>query len=173
MTAPASIDPTSPRAAAEYLVRLRPLAAAATAARRAWVRSLREIADDLRRDAPLVRARAEVASRGRLRIFKELRAQLDELAPPATCQGCHLTLGRWFDRMIDSCEATGAFGAGGDATRLHEARAALTAANEYARGFNTDFAALVGRVREVTDAAVAARLPYARHVRPRPRGGSG
>jgi hypothetical protein len=56
---------------------LRPLAATATSARRAWVRSLREVADDVRREAPLVRARAEIASHGRLRVFRELRNQLD------------------------------------------------------------------------------------------------
>jgi hypothetical protein len=155
------VDPASPRAAAEHLLRLRTLAATGTAARRAWVRSLREVADDVRRAAPLVRTRADVASRDRTRVFADLRNQLAESSVPASCQGCHLTLGRWFDRMIDSCEGVAAFAADGDAAHLQQAQAALNVANEYARGFNEQYAALVQELHALMDAR-GARLPLAR-----------
>ena len=161
-------DPASPRAAAEYLLRLRPLTATATAARRAWVRAFRELADDVRREAPLVRRRAGMASRGRLGIFKQLRNQLDELAPPPSCQGCHLTLGRWFDRMIDSCEAAAAYAAGEDVARLHQAQAALASANEYARGFNADYTSLLAALHDIVAEAASTRLPVSRRLRSSP-----
>ena len=152
--------PASPRAAAAYLVGLRPVLADATAGRRALVRSLRGLGDDVRRGGPMVAARAGAVGAERIRTFRALRDRLDGAAAPPSCGACRLTLGRWFDRLIDCCEVLRSVGTTGDAGRLGRAESLLAEAGEYARGFNAEHAALVGELRELVDAAAErVRLP--------------
>jgi hypothetical protein len=74
--------------------------------------------------------------------------------------GSRLTLGRWFDRLIDCCEVLRSVGTTGDAGRLVRAESLLAEAGEYARGFNAEHAGLVGELRELVGAAAGrARLP--------------
>lgn len=150
----------SPRAAADYLVLLRPILGDATGARRALVHSLTSLADDVRRGGPMVAGRAGAIGTERLTTFHAVRAQLDALAPPPACESCHLTLGRWLNRLIDCCELLSSIGTTGDVARLSEAQTLIADAREYARGFNAEHARLVGELRDLVDAATErARLP--------------
>ena len=153
-------DANSPGAAAAYLVRLRPVLGEATGARRALVRSLTGLADDVRRGGPMVAERAGAIGSERIATFRDLRAQLDGLTPPTACEACHLTLGRWINRLIDCCELLHSVGATGDVAPLSRAQALIGEAREYARGFNAEHAQLVGELRDLVDAATErARLP--------------
>jgi hypothetical protein len=154
------VDPASPRAAAAYLVRLRPILGDATGVRRALVRSLRELGDDVRRGGPMVAERATAIGNERIGVFRALRGQLDGLAPPPACETAHMTLGRWFGRLIDCCEVLRTVGTTGDVAQLGVALTLLGEAREYARGFNVEHATLVGEIRDlVDDATERARLP--------------
>jgi hypothetical protein len=150
----------SPRAAADYLVRLRPVLGDATGARRALVTSLTSLAEDVRRGGAMVAERAGAIGSERIVTFHDLRARLDGLAPPPACEACHLTLGRWMNRLVDCCELLHTIGTTGDVAPLDRVQALLAEAREYARGFNTLHAALVGELRDLVDAATErARLP--------------
>jgi hypothetical protein len=150
----------SPRAAAEYLVRLRPVLAEATGARRALVASLTSLAADVRRGGPMVAERAGAIGTERIVSFQELRTQMEGLAPTPACEACHLTLGRWMNRLIDCCDLLRSIGTTGDVASLSRAQGLLTDAREYARGFNSIHGALVSELRDLVDAATErARLP--------------
>jgi hypothetical protein len=149
----AAIDPASPRAAAAYLVRLRPILGDATGVRRALVRSLRELGDDVRRGGPMVAERSAAIGNERIGVFRALREQVHGLAPPPSCEAAHMTLGRWLGRLIDCCEVLRTVGTTGDVTELGRALTLLDEAREYARGFNVEHAALVGELRELVDEA--------------------
>lgn len=153
-------DPASPRAAAEYLVRLRPILADATGVRRALVTSLRDLGDDVRRRGTMVAETALAIGNERLGVFHALREQLSSVAPPPSCEDAHMTLGRWLDRMIDCCEVLRTIGTTSDFAQLSRVEALMIEAREYARGFNDEHAALVGEIRELVDEATErARLP--------------
>jgi hypothetical protein len=155
-----AVDPASPRAAATYLVRLRPILGDATGVRRALVRSLRELGDDVRRGGPMVVERAAAIGNERIGVFRALRDQVQNLAPPPSCENAHLTLGRWLGRLIDCCEVLRTVGTTGDVAELGRALTLLDESREYARGFNVEHAALVGEIRDlVDDATEQARLP--------------
>lgn len=155
-----AVDPASPRAAATYLVSLRPILGDATGVRRALARSLRDLGDDVRRGGPMVPERASAIGTERIGVFRALREQLARLAPPPSCEAAHMTLGRWLDRLIDCCEVLRTIGTTGEVAQLRRAQSLLAAAREYARGFNDEHAALVGEIRDLVDEATErARLP--------------
>jgi hypothetical protein len=153
-------DPDSPRLAAEYLVALRPILGDATGSRRALVRSLTSLADDVRRGGSMVAERAGAIGTERIVTFREVRTQLDRLTPPPACEACHLTFGRWISRLIDCCELLHSIGTTGDVAPLSQAQDLIAEAREYARGFNREHASLVAELRELLDDATErARLP--------------
>ena len=153
-------DPASPRAAADYLVALRPLLGEATAARRALVTSIGALAEDVRRSGPMVAERAAAIGSERLETFHDLVGRLDSMAPPPSCHACHLTLGRWLHRLADCCDVLISVGNTGDVAQLRRAEALLAESREYARGFNAEHARLMAELRDLVDAATArARLP--------------
>lgn len=155
------VDPGSPRAAAAYLIRLRPIVGDATGVRRALAHSLRELADDVRRGGPMVAERAGAIGNERIGVFHALRDQLDQVTPPPSCEAAHMTLGRWLNRLIDCCDVLRTVGTTGDVAQLGRAQSLLAEAREYARGFNDEHAALVGEIRDlVDDATLRARLPF-------------
>ncbi|TAK24412.1 MAG: hypothetical protein EPO26_06200 [Chloroflexota bacterium] len=155
-----AIDPGSPRAAAEYLIRLRPIVGDATGVRRALLHSFRELADDVRRGGPMIAERAAAIGAERIGVFRALRDQLDGLATPSSCSAAHMTLGRWLNRLIDCCEVLRTVGTTGDVAELGRARSLLAEAQEYARGFNDEHTALVDEIRDlVDDATRRMRLP--------------
>jgi hypothetical protein len=155
-----AVDPASPRAAAAYLVRLRPILGDATGVRRALLRSMRELGDEVRRGGPMVAERATAIGNERIGVFHALRDQLALIVPPPSCEPAHMTLGRWLDRLIDCCEVLRTVGATGDLAQLHRAQSLLAESREYARGFNDEHTALVGEIRDlVDDATERARLP--------------
>jgi hypothetical protein len=154
------VDPNSPRAAAAYLISLRPVLGDATGARRALVHSLTALADDVRRGGAMVPERAAAIAGERLESFRDLRARLDALVAPPACAACHLTLGRWLNRLIDCCEVLHTVGLTGDVAQLSQVHALIADAREYARGFNGEHARLVEELRDLLDAATErARLP--------------
>jgi hypothetical protein len=154
------VDAGSPRAAADYLVQLRPILGDATGARRALVLSLTSLAEDVRRAGPMVAEVAGAIGGERIVTFHELRDRLDAMAPPPACETCHLTLGRWINRLIDCCELLQTIGTTGDLVPLNRVQALLAEAREYARGFNAEHGRLVDELRELVDAATErARLP--------------
>ena len=155
-----AVDPASPRAAAAYLILLRPILGDATGVRRALVRSLRELGDDVRRGGLMVAERAGAIGNERVGVFRALRDQLGRVPPPPSCEAAHLTLGRWLDRLIDCCEVLRTVGTTGDVAQLSKAQALMAESREYARGFNDEHAALVGEIRDlIDDATERARLP--------------
>jgi hypothetical protein len=142
----------TPRAAADYLMRLRPVLEHAAGARQALGRSLTSLADDFRREGPMVAERAGAIGAERIETFRALRTQLDGLQPPPACEACQLTLGRWLNRLIDCCDLLNSIGMTRDLTRLHQARALIAEAREYARGFNEEHDRLVDELRDLVDA---------------------
>lgn len=153
-------DVASPRAAADYLVKLRPILGEATGARRALVLSLTSLAEDVRRSGAMVTERAGAIGAERIVTFHDLRARLDGMAPPPACETCHLTLGRWLNRLVDCCDLLRTIGATGDPLPLNRVQALLAEAREYARGFNAEHGRLVDELRDLVDAATErARLP--------------
>jgi hypothetical protein len=157
---PRQPDPDSPRLAAAYLIALRPILGNASGGRRALVRSLTSLADDVRQGGSMVAERAGAIGTERIATFHEVRTQLDRLTPPPACETCHLTLGRWINRLVDCCELLHSIGQTGDVAPLGQAQGLIAEAREYARGFNREHAALVAELRELLDDATErARLP--------------
>ena len=142
---------SSPRAVASYLIQLRPYLSEASGARQAMIRSLTGLADDIRRGGPFVPERAHVIGRERIVTFFTVRDKIAQLTVPPACESCHLTLGRWLDRLIDCCEVVSIVGRTGDVTYLHQAQALLLEAREYARGFNDEYGRIVQELRNSVD----------------------
>ena len=149
---------SSPRATASYLIQLRPYLSEASGARQAMIRSLTSLADDIRRGGIFVPERANVIGRERIATFFEVRDRVAELTVPPSCEACHLTLGRWLDRLIDCCEMVQLVGRTGDVTYLHQAQALLMEAREYARGFNDEYGRIVQKLRSAVDRAAFVSL---------------
>ena len=159
MIAEPAPDPNSPRAAATYLVSLRPLLAAASGGRRAMVRSVRALVEDVRRGKPPA-ARAQAIGAERLVFFEEARRQLDAIVAPVPCEPCRQTFARWLDRMADASRATETWGITGDAANLDRVQRYLREAQALARAFNAEHAHLVELMREMlTEDEIRTRLP--------------
>jgi hypothetical protein len=144
-------DPGSPRAAAVYLLALRPLLGTLSGGRRALLKSLRALAQDARRGGPLYRERALAVGNERLAFFQEARRQFEAIEPPPPAQAIHAELAHWFDRMMAACNGIVAFGVGGQVADLRRAQRYLEEAGEHAHAFNEEHRRLVALMRGLVE----------------------
>ncbi|HEV8638957.1 MAG TPA: hypothetical protein VG370_32515 [Chloroflexota bacterium] len=144
-------DPNSPRAAAVYLLALRPMLGTISGGRRALVRSLRDLAEDARRGGPLVRERALTIGNERLAFFQEARRQFEAIAPPPPGRAIHAGLAQWFDRMMAACNGVVTFGITGQVADLRRAGRYLEEAATHAHEFNEEHRRLVALMRGLVE----------------------
>lgn len=142
-----TLDPNTPRAAAVYLLALRPLLATISGGRRALVRSIKELVEDARRDGPFFKHRALAIGNSRLAFFGEARRQFDAIVPPPSCREVHRTLGRYLDRLMAASNVMVTVGVTGDLDDLRRAQAHLEEAARYARQFNEEHERLLEVLR--------------------------
>jgi hypothetical protein len=140
-------DPNTPRAAAEYLLALRPLLATISGGRRALIRSIKELVEDARRDGPFFKHRALAIGNSRLAFFGEARRQFDALAPPPSCRDVHRTLGRYLDRLMAASNVMVTVGVTGDLDDVRRAQAHLKEATDFGRQFNEEHERLLEVLR--------------------------
>jgi hypothetical protein len=141
------VDPTTPRAAAVYLLALRPLLATISGGRRALVRSIKELVEDARRDGPFFKHRALAIGNGRLAFFGEARRQFDAIAPPPSCRDVHRTLGRYLDRLMAASNVMVTVGVTGQLADVRRAQQLLDEAAEFAHQFNEEHERLLELLR--------------------------
>ena len=147
MDNPPALDPNSPRAAAVYLLALRPLLATISGGRRALVRSIKELIEDAHRDGPFFKHRALAIGNSRLAFFGEARRQFEAIAPPPSCRDVHRTLGRYLDRLLAASNVMVTVGVTGDIADLRRAQARLEQAAALARQFNEEHERLLEVLR--------------------------
>jgi hypothetical protein len=144
-------DPNSPRAAAGYLLALRPMLGTISGGRRALVRSLRDLAEDARRGGPLLLERARTIGNERLAFFAEARRQFEATAPPPPGRAIHAALAQWFDRMMAACNGVITFGITGQISDLRRAQRYLEEAADFAHTFNEEHRRLVALMRGLVE----------------------
>jgi hypothetical protein len=160
-------EASSARDLASYLVRLRPILAGATEARRVWVRRIAVLTADARRGDPVgMTGAASGMGRDTLTTFRSSRAQVERLRPPRGCAECHRALVQWLDKLIAACEALVAVGRTGQLHGIHEAQELLADSRFYAHRFNAEYARLVGELRQRVAAAGSRTRPQTRRIRP-------
>jgi hypothetical protein len=147
MDNPRPPDPNSPRAAAVYLLALRPLLATISGGRRALIRSIKELVEDARRDGPFFKHRALAIGNSRLAFFGEARRQFDAIAPPPSCRDVHRTLGRYLDRLMAASNVMVTVGVTGDLDDVRRAQAHLKEATDFGRQFNEEHERLLEVLR--------------------------
>jgi hypothetical protein len=145
------LDPNSPRAAAVYLLALRPMLGTISGGRRALVGSLRDLVEDARRGGPLFLERARAIGDERLSFFQAARRQFEAIPPPPPAQALHAALAQWFDRMIAACNGVTAFGMTGRVADLRRAQRYLEKAAEHAHAFNEEHRRLVALMRGLVE----------------------
>lgn len=146
-------DPNTPRAAAVYLLALRPLLATISGGRRALVRSVKELVEDARRDGPYFKHRALAIGNGRMAFFGEARKQFEAIPPPPSCRDVHRTLGRYLDRLMSAANVMVTVGVTGELADLRRAHANLQEAAQFGRQFNEEHERLLEVLRGLVDDA--------------------
>jgi hypothetical protein len=151
---PALRASSSPRAIAGYLVGVKPLLQEITESRRAFIRHIGILMEEARTAGRMV----VVQAAGRIgrdegHAFRTLRAQLDQLAPPPACEGCHRAIVRWVDLHVAACQVMMDVGVSADLVRLRETQSLLGDARIHAQEFNAEYSRLATEVRQRVKAA--------------------
>lgn len=152
----------SPREVVAYLLRLRPVLAAAMQVRRPFIQQVGLLIEDLRRGEPVTISRA--ASTLGLETgpaFRELRIQAEALVPPPECEVCNQAIVQWLDIHINACGMLNEIGSRREPRRLREVQERLAEGRMYAAKFNDEYTWLKEELRERV-AAVRARRRRAR-----------
>jgi hypothetical protein len=148
------------RPVASYLLALRPALQQAIAGRQTSLREIGALLEDLRQ-GNLAQATHDAGRIGRERTgqFRDCRARIGRLWPPAPCAGIHEAATAWLDQLIAVCQVIETVGRSGDTPRLGQIEDLLFESRIQARRFNAEYARLTDDLR----ATVGTPIP------PRPR----
>lgn len=135
---------STPRAVVVYLKGVRGLVARANDSRQRWIRQLGMLLRAGDADAALEAGKIGLEQGAE---FRKLRYDLAQLAPPAACDSCQVSLTSWLDKHIAACEIMVEVGHNGELARLRSTQGLLAEARIDLQRFNSDCDTLVAALR--------------------------
>ena len=153
-----------PRAVAEYLRTVKDQVRAAAEVRQRWIREIGRLIEDARHaNRRAVAQAAGGIGRAYLPAFQEAQAGVGRLNPPSDCLICHRAVLAWLDAQVGSCEVMIDAGVDEDVGRLRDAQRRLADGRLHAHVFNDEYTRLVGRLRQLAEAASRRQRERERH----------